>query len=115
MKTIHRIALVLVIIGAINWGLIGFFRYDLVASIFGGQTAGISRVIYALVGISGLICIPLLFEAHKEVEAERSRTQGYNNLKYETEFSDEADFTDIREYNKNNSNNSNNNNNNKQV
>ncbi|ALC84490.1 hypothetical protein AM499_00625 [Bacillus sp. FJAT-22090] len=113
MKTIHRIALVLVIIGAINWGLIGFFEYDLVASMFGGQTEAMSRVIYALVGISGLICIPLLFEAHKEVGAERSRTSGYNNLKYETEFSDEADFTDIREYNKNNS--DNNNSNNKQV
>ncbi len=55
------IALALTIIGAINWGLIGFFRFDLVAWIFGGQTAMLSRIIYALVGIAGLWCISLLF------------------------------------------------------
>ncbi len=55
------IALILTIIGAINWGLIGFFRFDLVAWIFGGQTALLSRVIYALVGVAGLWCITLLF------------------------------------------------------
>ena len=53
MGIIRRIALALVIIGAINWGLIGFFRFDLVASIFGGQGAAMSRLIYALVGIRG--------------------------------------------------------------
>ena len=55
------IALILTIIGAINWGLIGFFRFDLVAWVFGGQTALLSRIIYALVGIAGLWCISLLF------------------------------------------------------
>ena len=54
MAIIQRIALVLTIIGAINWGLIGFFEFDLVAYLFGGQTAIISRVIYGLVGIAGL-------------------------------------------------------------
>lgn len=54
------IALILTIIGAINWGLIGFFRFDLVAWIFGGQTALLSRIIYALVGLAGLWCITLL-------------------------------------------------------
>lgn len=55
------LSLVLVIIGAVNWGLVGFARFDLVAWIFGGQTAGFSRVIYALVGLAGLWCITLLF------------------------------------------------------
>lgn len=56
-----KIALILVIIGALNWGLIGFFGFDLVASIFGGQGALISRIIYALVGLAGIWCITLLF------------------------------------------------------
>ena len=55
------LALILVIIGAVNWGLVGFARFDLVAWIFGGQTAGVSRVVYALVGLAGLWCITLLF------------------------------------------------------
>lgn len=97
MRTIHRIALVLVIIGAINWGLIGFFRYDLVASIFGGQTSGISRFIYALVGLSGLICLPLLFEPARDVEVDRD-ARGLRNVNYGTEFGEETDFTDIRDY-----------------
>ena len=48
------------IIGAVNWGLVGFARFDLVAWIFGGQTASVSRVVYALVGLAGLWCITLL-------------------------------------------------------
>lgn len=55
------VSLIVAIIGAINWGLIGFARFDLVAWIFGGQTAGISRVIYAIVGLAGLWCISMLF------------------------------------------------------
>lgn len=65
MKTLQNIALALVIIGAINWGLIGFFRFDLVAAIFGGQAAFLSRVIYALVGLSGLYCLTILFDPLK--------------------------------------------------
>lgn len=61
MLIIDRIALILNIIGGINWGLIGLFRYDLVAAICGGQTAMLSRVIYTLVGLSALWCISLLF------------------------------------------------------
>lgn len=57
----RRLALILVIIGAINWGLIGLLRYDLVANLFGGQAALISRIIYALVGLAGLYTITLLF------------------------------------------------------
>ncbi len=54
------VAMILVIIGAINWGLIGFFQWDLVAAIFGGQAAIVSRIIYALVGLAGLWCIMLV-------------------------------------------------------
>ena len=54
------LALILVIIGAVNWGLVGFARFDLVAWIFGGQTASVSRVVYALVGLAGPWCITLL-------------------------------------------------------
>lgn len=58
-KTFDYIALSLVIIGAINWGLIGFFQFDLVAALFGGMGSWISRVIYALVGISGIYALTL--------------------------------------------------------
>ena len=61
MKIIDRIALVLIIIGAINWGLIGFFNFNLVDTIFGNMSL-LSRIIYALVGISGLWGIKLLFD-----------------------------------------------------
>lgn len=54
------VAMILVIIGAINWGLIGFFQFDLVAAIFGGQDAIISRIIYALIGLAGLWAIVLI-------------------------------------------------------
>lgn len=56
-----RLALILVIVGALNWLLIGLFRYDLVANLFGGQTALMSRIIYSLVGVAGLYCISFLF------------------------------------------------------
>jgi uncharacterized membrane protein YuzA (DUF378 family) len=55
LKTIHWIALVLTIIGAINWGLVGLFQFDLVAAIFGGMDSGASRVIYTLVGLAGVL------------------------------------------------------------
>ncbi len=61
MKLIDKIALVLIIIGAINWGLIGLFRFNLVEAIFGSMTI-LSRIIYTLVGLSGLWGIKLLFE-----------------------------------------------------
>lgn len=61
MKIIDKIALVLVIIGAIVWGLIGLFNFNLVEVIFGNMTL-ISRIIYTLVGVSGLWAIKLLFD-----------------------------------------------------
>ena len=54
------LALILAIVGAINWGLVGLFRFDLVAWIFGGQTAGLSRVIFLLVVLAGQWCSSLL-------------------------------------------------------
>ena len=60
-----RLALVLVIIGALNWLLVGLFRYDLVARIFGGPNAGLSRIIYTLVGLAGLYTISFLFRRVK--------------------------------------------------
>lgn len=59
------ISLLLVIIGAINWLLVGVFQFDLVAWIFGGQSAMLARIIYSLVGAAGLWCISLLFRDHK--------------------------------------------------
>lgn len=61
MKIIDTIALILVIIGAIVWGLIGLFNFNLVETIFGNMSI-ISRIIYTLVGISGLWAIKLLFD-----------------------------------------------------
>lgn len=58
MKILYNIALTLVIIGALNWLLIGIFKFDLVAAIFGTMSA-FSRIIYTLVGISGIISIGL--------------------------------------------------------
>ncbi|NLZ34901.1 hypothetical protein N3C_0695 [Clostridium sp. N3C] len=56
MKALDAVALLLVIIGAINWGLIGLFQFDLVASLF-GDMSGLSRIIYALIGLAGLYAI----------------------------------------------------------
>ena len=60
---IDKIALTLAIIGALNWGSIGLFKFDIVAWICGGQTATVSRVIYTLVGLAALWCISLLFRS----------------------------------------------------
>ncbi|WP_067841583.1 DUF378 domain-containing protein [Amphibacillus sediminis] len=74
MNALERTALVLIIIGAINWGLIGLFQFDLVAAIFGGglQSGAFARFIYTLVGISGLICLSILFKPNQELEEEHS-------------------------------------------
>ena len=53
MKALNLITLFLVIVGALNWGLVGLFQFDLVAAIFGGQQAALSRIVYILVGLSG--------------------------------------------------------------
>ena len=56
-----RIALILAIIGGLNWGSVGIFGFDIVAALFGGSASGLSRVVYSLIGLSALWCISLLF------------------------------------------------------
>ena len=60
------IALILAIVGCLNWGLVGIFQFDLVAWLFGGQAAIFSRIIYALVGLAGIWCITLLFRRGRD-------------------------------------------------
>lgn len=66
MSSLAKTALALVIIGALNWLLVGLFQYDLVAALFGGQDSLLSRIIYTLVGIAGAYCITLLFADTEE-------------------------------------------------
>jgi uncharacterized membrane protein YuzA (DUF378 family) len=66
MRILDRIAFILVLIGAINWGLIGFFQFDLVSVLFGDMST-FSRIVYGLVGISGLYC--LSFFAKRELRS----------------------------------------------
>ncbi len=56
-----KICLILVIIGALNWGLVGLFEFDLVAWAFGSATAIVSRIIYTVIALAGIWCISLLF------------------------------------------------------
>ena len=65
----RNLVLILVIIGAINWGLIGFFRYDLVSSIFGGQFEIVSRIIFAIVGIAGIYAISFFFRNRESMQS----------------------------------------------
>ncbi|GLO66949.1 MULTISPECIES: DUF378 domain-containing protein [Oceanobacillus] len=88
MRTLHAIALTLLVIGGINWGLIGFFQFDLVAAIFGGQTSLLSRIIYGLVGISAVYYVATLFTG-EEVE---DNTVNNGRVNYGTEFAEENDF-----------------------
>lgn len=67
---LDRIALILVTIGALNWGSVGLFKFDLVAWLFGGQDAVFSRIVYGLVGLAGLWCITLLFRKGQHIEGE---------------------------------------------
>ena len=64
---LDRIALILTIIGALNWGSIGLFSFDIVAWICGGQGAVLSRIIYTVVALAGIWCISLLFRPREEV------------------------------------------------
>ena len=61
MRMLNVATLTLVIVGAVNWGLVGLFQFDLVAALFGGQDAALSRIVYSLVGLAGLYqIVPLL-------------------------------------------------------
>ena len=61
-----KLILILLIIGGINWGLVGFFNYNLVSAIFGGNLGIISRIIYAVVGLSALYAISFLFRDNRQ-------------------------------------------------
>ena len=65
---IDKIALILTIIGGLNWGLIGIFQFDLVAWIFGGQDAIISRIIYTVIALAAIWCISILFVSREEAK-----------------------------------------------
>lgn len=66
--TLDRISLVLVIIGALNWLLVGLFRYDLVAGLFGGSASIISRIIYVVIGLAGIWAISLLVRPREKAK-----------------------------------------------
>ncbi|MBE5779047.1 MAG: DUF378 domain-containing protein [Clostridiales bacterium] len=65
---VDKISLALVILGAINWALVGVFQFDLVAWLFGGQAAIISRILYTIIGAAGLWCLSLLFTERSTVK-----------------------------------------------
>jgi uncharacterized protein len=75
MKALNLITLLLIIIGGINWLLVGAFQFDLVATLFGGQDAALSRIVYILVGLSAIYQLVPFFKAMStgEVVAERGR------------------------------------------
>ncbi|MBE7003609.1 MAG: DUF378 domain-containing protein [Ruminococcaceae bacterium] len=66
---LDKLALTLSIVGALNWGSIGLFGFDIVAFLFGGQTGTVSRVVYTLVGLAGVWCITLLFRETEPFES----------------------------------------------
>ncbi len=68
----NTIALILVIIGAINWGSIGIFGFDIVAALFGGQMAVLSRIIFTIVGLAGLWSISFFFKERPIIEGKNS-------------------------------------------
>lgn len=65
-KMLDKLCLILSIIGCLNWGLVGLFQFDLVAWIFGGSAAILSRIIYVVIALAGVWCISLLFREHNE-------------------------------------------------
>ncbi|CAM3034313.1 DUF378 domain-containing protein [Sporolactobacillus spathodeae] len=71
MSGLQRTCLALLIIGGINWGLIGFFKFDLIGAIFGGSTTALSRIIFGIVGLCSLYCLTLLFKPSEEFSRER--------------------------------------------
>ena len=68
MMILDRISLILTIVGALTWGSIGLFQFDIVAWICGGQSSLLSRIIYTVVGLAGVWCISLLFRARETFE-----------------------------------------------
>ncbi len=75
MKALNILTLTLVIVGGVNWGLVGLFQFDLVAAIFGGQGAALARIVYFLVGVSALWQLVPLAAAFRGAEASTPRGQ----------------------------------------
>ncbi|KXH79209.1 DUF378 domain-containing protein [Sporosarcina sp. HYO08] len=71
MNKIHKLALAITIIGALNWGVAGIFRFDVVAQMAGGSMESLARFIYLLIGISGLFSLGLLFDQWRNPEVRR--------------------------------------------
>ncbi len=63
MKGLEWLALVLVVVGAVNWGLVGIAQFDLVAALFGGQAAPLARIVYSLVGVAGVALLAMRFRS----------------------------------------------------
>lgn len=76
---LDKISLVLTIIGGINWGLIGLFRFDLVAWIFGGQGAIVSRIIYTIIALASIWCISMLFQDGSSASGDVRDSMDENN------------------------------------
>ena len=66
---LDKISLILVIVGALNWGSIGLFQFDIVSWIGGGQDAILSRIVYTVVALAGIWCVSLLFRTREKFEA----------------------------------------------
>lgn len=73
-----RLSLLLVIVGAVNWGLVGLFQFDLIAFLFGGQASLISRVLYTIVGAAGVWSISMLFTSKERRENTQMNIDGAN-------------------------------------
>lgn len=99
MGIVYRLALILAIFGAINWGLIGVFQFDIIATLFEGQNSILARTLYGLIGLCGLLCIPIMFRAFEEEELELPDNQfsnAFTNTNYQTEFGEEEDFSGVQ-------------------
>ena len=75
----NKIALIISIIGSLNWGLVGLFSFDLVAWISGGPETLLARIIYVIVALAGIWCISLLFHDDEEVDQRSNRTSHSHN------------------------------------
>jgi len=74
MNMLDRIALILTVVGGVNWGLVGIFRFDLVAWLCGGQSAVLARVIYTVIAICALWCLALVFRGQEDDYRESVRS-----------------------------------------
>lgn len=72
MKMMDKIALFLLLVGGLNWGLVGLFGFDLVAWVCGGSNSVVSRIIYVIVALAALWCISLYFKRNELIEAEQN-------------------------------------------